>query len=151
MGIAVIAAQLFVVALIVAWLQSFPGFGSLQGKTWQWTQLQVTELGWNGETTMDVPDPGRYTIVFNTDGTAVLTADCNRSPWTYRTSGRSISLQSHATEWSTCGADSLAQTLVDVLSPSYTHSVGFGTLALEGHRGDGLFYGEKYRLTFKAQ
>ena len=66
-------------------------------------------------------------------------------------SGRSIWLQSHATEWSRCGAGSLAQTLVDVLWRSDSHGVGFGTLVLEGKRGDGLLYGEKYRLTFRAR
>ena len=99
-GIAVYLAVVFVGVLIVVRLQSFPGVGSLSGETWQWTELQVDQLGiGNGESTLVVPDHEHYTLVFNPDGTAVLTADCNRVPtWTYTTSGRSIWLQSHATE-----------------------------------------------------
>jgi len=105
---AVYLAALLVTVLIAAQVQSFPGFGRLTGETWQWTELQVDQLGiGNGDSTLVVPDPERYTMVFNLDGTAVLTADCNRVPtWTWETSGRSSWLQSHATDGSPCRAAS---------------------------------------------
>lgn len=137
----------FVAAAVAGyWLLTFPGPGRLTGVTWHWSESR-TVVGGNAVTTV-VPDPDRYTIVFNPDGTAVLTADCNQAPWTYTTAGRSMELQSHAVVWSACGPGSRAQALVDVLWHTDTYSVGVGRLVLEAHYGFCLFGCEPDSLTF---
>ena len=72
-----------------------PTSHSLTGKVWQWTSYSDNNFG-----TLAIEHPERYTIVFNEDGTAVVTADCNRSPWSYAIDGSflrpAIWLQSHA-------------------------------------------------------
>ena len=44
---------------------------TITGIVWQWTS--VTDAG----KTTTVPDPTKYTIIFNTDGTITGQADCN--------------------------------------------------------------------------
>ena len=51
--------------------------GTLTGTTWEWTET-VNMLGATA-----TADPTRYTILFNEDGTANVTADCNSVTATY--------------------------------------------------------------------
>jgi len=52
---------------------------ALTGVTWQWTEATTAS------TATAVADPTRYAIVFNDDGTANITADCNSVLGTYTT------------------------------------------------------------------
>ncbi len=116
---------------------------SLTGKVWQWTAYG------DDSGTVPIEDPERYTIVFNEDGTAVVTADCNRSPWSYTIAGSflrpTIWLQSHAEEWSPCAPGSRAQLFVDHLWPTDTFSVSADRLELDRDH-----YGISWALTLKA-
>jgi heat shock protein HslJ len=49
-----------------------------------------------------VSDPTRYTILFNTDGTAAIQADCNQVTAGYTTSGSSISITLGAATLAAC-------------------------------------------------
>jgi hypothetical protein len=116
---------------------------SLTGKVWQWTSYSG-DLG-----TGAIEDPELYTIVFNEDGTAVVTADCNRSPWSYTIEGSllrpGISLRSHAEEWSPCAPGSRAQLFVDHLWPTDSFRVSADRLELLRET-----YGISWDLTLKA-
>lgn len=55
------------------------GAPALTGVTWQWTETATAS------TATAVADPTRYAVVFNDDGTANITADCNSVLGTYTT------------------------------------------------------------------
>jgi hypothetical protein len=120
-----------------------PTSGSLTGKVWQWTSYSE-----NGGT-YAIEHPDSYTIVFNEDGTAVVTADCNRSPWSYTIDGSFLRpgmwLRSHAVEWSQCAPGSDAQRFVDHLWPTDSFSVSTDRLELKRDH-----YATSWVLTLKA-
>jgi heat shock protein HslJ len=151
-GIVAVLAVAFA-GLYILW--TFPGPGSLTGTTWQWTEFTTKDQSNHVTSAGVIPDPEHYTMVFNADGTIVLTADCNQAPWSYTTSGRSMDLRSHAKVWSRCGADSRAQEMVDSLAGSTTtYSVWFGQLVLDStSRGPNclLYPCKRSVLTFRAQ
>jgi heat shock protein HslJ len=67
---------------------------------WEWTGMQDS----SGE--MAVSRPNDYTIVFNTDGTVAIQADCNEVAGTYSLSGSSLNIQLGASTQAFCGEDS---------------------------------------------
>ena len=117
---------------------------SLTGKVWQWTSYSEHFLD-----IVAIEHPERYTIVFNEDGTAVVTADCNRSLWGYTIDGSFLQpriwLQSHAEEWSRCATGSDAQRFVDHLWPTDFFSVSSDRLELFRNH-----YGLSWTLTLEA-
>jgi heat shock protein HslJ len=149
--IAAIIAALAVAFAGLYMISAFPGPGSLTGTTWQWTEFTNKDQSNHVNSAGVIPDPEHYTIVFNADGTAVLTADCNQAPWSYTTSGRSMDLRSHAKVWADCGAGSRAQAMVDALAYNTRYSVWFGQLVLESSRGMCDYSCERYVLTFRAR
>ena len=53
----------------------------LAGTSWELVELRAPE---DSIGTVRVDDPARYTITFNTDGSAALRLDCNRGRGTWR-------------------------------------------------------------------
>jgi hypothetical protein len=121
-----------------------PSSRSLTGKIWQWTSYSEDGVG-----TVKIGDPERYTIVFDADGTARVTADCNKNGWTYYIAGSlarpRIVLESHASRWSPCEPGSRAQLFVDHLWPTDTFSVKGDRLELKRDH-----YGLSWTLRLKA-
>ena len=122
-----------------------PSSRSLTGRVWQWTSYSEDGIG-----TVAIDDPGRYTIAFDEDGTAVVTADCNRNHWSYAIEGSfarpSMDLRSHAAKWSPCAPGSDAQLFVDHLWPTDAFSVMGDRLELK--RDDP--FGLSWTLSLKA-
>ena len=56
-----------------------------------------------------VNDPTRYTVLFNTDGSANIKADCNQVNTTYTSDGSSISIAPGASTLAACPEDTLDQ------------------------------------------
>lgn len=105
---------------------------SITGVVWQWQSLvnQAT----NVKTT--IPDPDKYTIEFNDDGSFSGTADCNQISGSYSTeNGFSITLGPSTLAF--CGEASLDQQYLDFLSNVVTGGPdGEGGLALETAGGE---------------
>jgi heat shock protein HslJ len=105
---------------------------TITGIVWQWTSLtnQTTK-----ETTT-VPDPAKYTIIFNTDGTLNGQADCNSFTGVYsQENGFTIKLG--ATTLAFCGEASLDQQYLGLLSNVAAGGPdGQGNLALETAGGE---------------
>ena len=111
---------------------------TIQGIVWQWTS--VTSQTTN-ETT-SVPDPKKYTITFNADGTLTGKADCNTFNGTYsQENGFTIKLG--ATTMAFCGEASLDRQYLTLL----------GSVAAGGPDGTGGFAletaGGEQRMLFK--
>jgi heat shock protein HslJ len=121
-----------------------PSSRSLTGKIWQWTSYSEDGVG-----TVTIGDPEHYTIVFDADGTAHVTADCNKNGWSYYIAGSlarpRIALESHASRWSSCGPGSSAQLFVDHLWPTDTFRVNADRLELKRDH-----YGLSWTLRLKA-
>ena len=98
---------------------------SITGIVWQW--MSVSEAG----NTTNVPDPTKYTIVFNPDGTLTGQADCNSftGAWSQQ-NGFTIKLG--ASTMAYCGDTSLDQQYLALLSNVAAGGPdGAGNLALE--------------------
>ena len=81
------------------------------GKTWQWTQFNDPV---NGE--QPIPEPERYQMVLNEDGTVNIKADCNQVNGTYTTDGSSIAITFGPSTAAACADDSLADQFIQHLS-----------------------------------
>jgi heat shock protein HslJ len=98
---------------------------SLTGVNWQWVSLttpaeQVT-----------VNDPTRYTIQFNTDGSAAVKADCNNVIASYTTDGGNISITPGPTTLVACPEDSLDQQYLAGLTAASIYFFESGDLFID--------------------
>lgn len=84
---------------------------SLTGTTWQWVNFMDTAEG-----PQEIPDPARYQVVFNEDGTVNITADCNTVSGTYTDDGGSIEIVPGPATLAACPEDSLGDKFVQNLS-----------------------------------
>ena len=99
---------------------------SITAIVWQWTS--VTEAG----NTTTVPDPTKYTIVFNTDGTLTGQADCNNFNGVYSQANGGFTIKLGASTLAFCGEASLDQQYLHLLSNVAAGGPdGAGGLALE--------------------
>jgi putative lipoprotein len=110
---------------------------TITGILWQWTS--VTDAG----QTTPVPDPAKYTIIFNTDGTLTGQADCNSFTGAYSQANGSFTIKLGATTLAACGEASLDQQYLHLLSNIAAGGPdGAGGLALETAGG-------AQRMTFR--
>jgi heat shock protein HslJ len=107
-----------------------PG-SDLLGTTWEW----VSVIDPAGQTTAS--DPTRYTITFNSDGTASIKADCNSVTATYTTDGASLSIIPGASTAAACPEDTQDQLFVNSLSSSSSYVVQDGELIVTLADGSG--------------
>ena len=82
----------------------------LSGVTWRWLSL-TSPLGVTA-----VDDPASYTILFNTDGTAAIKADCNNVGATYTTDGSAITITPGPATRVACPEGSLDETFLNGLT-----------------------------------
>jgi heat shock protein HslJ len=129
-----IGLSLIIVALLAACAPAATPTptNTITGIVWQWTS--VTEKSTSKTTA--VPDPAKYTIVFNTDGTLNGQADCNSFTGVYsQENGFTIKLG--ATTLAFCGEASLDQQYLGLLSNVAAGGPdGQGNLALETAGGE---------------
>jgi heat shock protein HslJ len=105
---------------------------SIQDIVWQWTR--VTNKTTNEITT--VSNPENYTIIFRTDGTLQVKADCNTFHGTYTQEGGFI-ITLGATTMAFCGEASLDQQYLELLGSVVAGGPdGTGGFALETAGGE---------------
>lgn len=84
--------------------------GMLTGTTWQWVETQTpVEV-------ITATDPARYQIVFNEDGSAAITNDCNAVVAQYTFDGSAISIIPGPTTLVACPEDSQSDVFLQQLS-----------------------------------
>ncbi len=98
---------------------------TLVGLTWQWVSF-TTPVAQS-----DIAEPGRYTILFNADGTANIQADCNVVLAQYTVDGSSISIIPGPTTLAACPPDSQDQLFVQSLSNAAIYFFQDGDLYLD--------------------
>jgi heat shock protein HslJ len=111
---------------IITQPESLPGDAALVGPIWQWTVLRQL----NGETA--VPEPARYTLVFNADGTVAIQADCGVAGGTYTTApdGSLSIVVGPSTAEGGCGAGSLDQVFLGGLGVAQRYALEDGALTI---------------------
>lgn len=78
-----------------------------------------------------VPNPENYLIIFNTDETAAIRADCNGVQATYTADASNVSLTLGATTTALCAPESLSDTFLTQLGMASAYFVEGGNLYLE--------------------
>jgi uncharacterized protein YraI/heat shock protein HslJ len=91
---------------------------------WLWTDF----IDPNTATT--IPDSESYTLIFLTDGTFNMIADCNSGNGTYSVDGSSISLTVGAVTQAECGEGSLSNRFINLLGDVATYVFDQGRLIL---------------------
>lgn len=95
----------------------------LTNTLWQWVRF-VTPLD-----VKDVPNPGKYAVVFRPDGKLEITADCNKASGTYKVQGSRIQAQIGPSTLAACPPGSMADQFLASL----------GSAALYFLDGDALY------------
>ncbi len=97
-----------------------PSVADIQDIVWQWTDLVETQPAAQSV----VPNPENYTIVFASDGTAQIQADCNAVMGSYTVEGDQLTIQLGPSTMAFCGDESLDQQYLGLL-------ITVGSFALE--------------------
>ena len=107
------------------------------GVPWHWTGLVGAQPG--GQQLL--PEPGKYTLTLNQDGTYQAKADCNTVRGTFTIEGNKINLGPGPTTAMDCGPDSLSQQYLTLLGNVETFSANAGrlTLTLKEDKGNMVF------------
>jgi hypothetical protein len=86
-SIAAVAVVVSVVVIVVGMLAERSTQQTLVGSTWNLASYDYLvydgRAGDHPSDTVAIAHPERYSLIFDEDGTAVLTADCYRSTWDY--------------------------------------------------------------------
>ncbi len=105
-----------------ATVQSPAGGQPLVGTTWNW-------IGFTGPNEqLDVESPASYSLVFNSDGTVNITADCNNAQGSYQVDGQSIKIQVGPMTKTMCPPGSHSDEFVQDLGNAATFSLQDGNL-----------------------
>jgi heat shock protein HslJ len=105
--------------------------------TWQWAELIETEPASQSL----VADPENYTLVFRSDGTYALKADCNVGSGAYTLEGNNLKLEPGPMTLAECGPESLFDLYLTTLGNVDSLSVEDGRLVLHlrGNAGNMVF------------
>ena len=98
----------------------------LVGAIWQWVGGREPK----SSPPFQVPDPEKYTLTFNEDGSLFVQADCNTSRGTYELSGDQLTITLGATTLVACEVDSLSDQFLANLGKAATAGSGFGNLVI---------------------
>src|SRR5437667_6655447 len=91
----------FIPGILVACSSGSSSGSSLTGVTWQ-----LSSVKFDGQSTNSIiSETDRYTITFQTDGTANVKADCNTAALTYTTNGNQLSIKAGPMTLVYCGPD----------------------------------------------
>lgn len=96
--------------------------------TWQWSELVETDPASQSV----VPNPQDYTIVFRSDGTVNIQADCNAVMGTYSQAGSALIIELGPSTMAFCGDDSLDQQYLASLDQVNSFGMQAGQLKLDG-------------------
>jgi heat shock protein HslJ len=118
---------LFVLAIILSACANSAKTDSLTGIVWQWTAMQETVPASQSV----VPNPENYTIIFNTDNTVAIKADCNQVSGSYTLNGSSLTIQLGASTLMYCGDNSMDQIYLASLAKVAGYAVVSGDLQLK--------------------
>jgi heat shock protein HslJ len=80
---------------------------------------------------IDVPNPDKYTVVFQTNGQVNITADCNKVGGTYKTVGSRIQIQLGPSTMAACPPGSMADPFLAGLSGAALYFMDDGNLYIE--------------------
>jgi len=94
---------------------------------WNWTELIQTEPASQSV----IPNPESYVLVFYSDGTFYLLADCNYGSGTYSTQGDQMTLQVGAMTQATCGDASLSTQFITLLGQVTAYELSTQKLVLK--------------------
>jgi heat shock protein HslJ len=97
----------------------------LTNTLWQWVRF-VTPLE-----AKDVPNPGKYAVVFKADGKVEITADCNKAAGTYKLQGSRIQIQIGPSTLAACPAGSMADQFLASLGSATLHFLDGDALYIE--------------------
>ncbi len=98
----------------------------LVGAIWQWVGGREPL----SSPPFQVPDPEKYTLTFNKDGSLFVQADCNTSRGTYELSGSQLTITLGATTLVACEVDSLSDHFLTNLGKAVQAGNGFGNLVI---------------------
>ena len=112
--------------ILVACSSGSSSGGSLTGVTWQ-----LTDVKFDGQSTNSlISEPDLYTITFQTDGTAIVKADCNTAHLSYTTNGNQLTIKTGPMTLVYCGTASLSNEFVQALEQATTYTVQGSTLTI---------------------
>ena len=123
----VIGPSVVVMMVLAACAPAGTSTQAITGIVWQWTAMQETVPASQSV----VPDPENYTILFNTDGSVTIKADCNQVAGTYTLSGSSLTIQLGASTMAFCGEASQDTIYLSSLSRVSSYAVEGGALQLK--------------------
>ncbi|WP_218146685.1 META domain-containing protein [Methanolobus profundi] len=104
---------------------------------WQWSGLIETEPA----SQFVVPDPENYTLIFNSDGTYSLKADCNIGSGSYTLEKSDLTLSPGPMTLMYCGSDSLDSQYLSLLNNVATITIENDQLVLgTGENGDRMLF-----------
>ncbi len=93
---------------------------------WMWAGSTETSPAFQSA----VPNPERYTLTLNPDGSVSIQADCNSVSGTYTLTGNLLTIQLGASTLAYCGEDSLDSTFLASLSSIQSYKIENGQLIL---------------------
>ena len=103
-----------------------PSTGDLTGQEWQLTLITKSD----GNITIN--DPTRYTLTFNSDGTANVMADCNANIMTYTLGeGNALTITPGISTMAFCGPGSLDQVYLGGLANAMSYRMEEGNLIID--------------------
>lgn len=97
----------------------------LTNTLWQWVRF-VTPME-----VKDVPNPGKYAVVFKADGKVEITADCNKAAGTYKLQGSRIQVQIGQSTLAACPPGSMADPFLASLGSATLHFLDGDALYIE--------------------
>ena len=99
----------------------------ITGIAWQWTEVSQNAL-------LDpilVPEPGKYTVIFNANGLVNVQADCNSVGGAYTLKNNLLTISLAAQTLSFCGEESLDQQFLSLLGKSREVGLADGRMLLD--------------------
>jgi heat shock protein HslJ len=93
---------------------------------WRWTGTRLQD-----GTTVAPPDPGQYTITFNSNNTANIQADCNQATANWNVSGNQLTIAIINQTQAACDEDSLSDQYLAWLGAASNYSLNGSALTID--------------------
>ena len=120
---------LFLISFIIITVLIFSGCQTAEPKitdiSWEWEKFESSD-----DSEIIVDDPTAYTLVFKTDDSVVIKADCNSVLGAYTTEDSSLSIVLGPTTLVFCGEESLDNQYLPYLENVATYVLDGGKLYL---------------------
>jgi heat shock protein HslJ len=125
-------AMILLAGLVLSSCDTATKPGELSAVQGSW-QLQSFDTDAGG--TIPIPNPERFSIRFDPDGTLGVTADCNVCGGVYETNGDNISINVEFCTLAFCGEESLDQDYLAALAQTTSFARQGQNLSLEYNEG----------------